>query len=216
MKPILSYEDRVELDRRVAVLERRTGSQIVLAVTKRSDSYAELPWKAFALGVSLAGLGAVTLPILRPEWNSHLAVLLVVVFSLAAGAVCALLTVAVPGFARLFLDSHRAEVEVNQYAHSLFLSRELFATHSRMGILLLVSIFERQIVLLPDTGAAKLLGSEAMRDVVESMKGYLSGGRIDFAFKEGLERLESILPVSEAEGTPEEELPNTVIEGRGE
>ena len=216
MKPILTDRDRTELDRRVAELEGRTGSQIVLAVTKRSDSYAELPWKAFALGVSLAGFGAVTFEILRPGWYLHLAVLLAVVFSLAAGAACALLCIALPSFARLFLDPHRSEVEVNQYAQSLFLSRELFETHSRMGILLLVSIFERQIVLHPDTGAAKLLGNEAMRGVVESMKGDLASGRIALAFKNGLERLESILPVSEAEGTSEEELPNTLIEGRDE
>jgi putative membrane protein len=216
MKPILGDGERRELDRRVAELERRTGSQIVLAVTRRSDSYAELPWKAFALGVSVAGLGAVTLQILRPGWYPNLAVLSAVVLSLATGAACALLCIALPSFARLFLDSHRAEVEVNQYAQSLFLSRELFATHGRMGILLLVSIFERQVILHPDTGAAKLLGSEAMRGVVDSMKGDLASGRVDLAFKNGLGRLESILPVLEAEGTSEEELPNTVIEGRDE
>jgi len=30
--------------------KKRTGAQIVLAVVDRSDVYAELPWKAFALG----------------------------------------------------------------------------------------------------------------------------------------------------------------------
>ena len=143
MKHILPDQVRIALDRRVAEAEKRTGAQIVLAVVRRSDVYAELPWKAFALGAAVAGTGAVMFNLQRPAWNSGAAVLFSVVATLAVGAACALLCVLVPGFARLFLDAHRAEVEVKQYAESLFLSRELFATRDRIGVLLLVSMFER-------------------------------------------------------------------------
>ena len=44
------------IDAQVARLESRTGVQVVTAVVGKSDTYAELPWKAFALGASLAGL----------------------------------------------------------------------------------------------------------------------------------------------------------------
>lgn len=44
------------LDPRVAEVEKRTGVQIVVAVIEKSDSYPELPWKAFALGAAVAGL----------------------------------------------------------------------------------------------------------------------------------------------------------------
>ena len=49
MKQILNNQERSQLDRRIAEVEKRTGAQIVLAVIERSDSYAEIPWKAFAL-----------------------------------------------------------------------------------------------------------------------------------------------------------------------
>lgn len=68
MKQILNDQERIQLDRRVADVERRTGTQIVLAVIERSDTYAELPWKAFALGVAAAGLGTVLLDLLLPVW----------------------------------------------------------------------------------------------------------------------------------------------------
>ena len=212
MKPILSDTERKHLDRRVAEVERRTGTQIVLAAIQRSDTYAELPWKAFALGVSITALGAVALQILLPVWHSRFAVLFAVVFSLAAGAACALLCIAAHSFARLFLDAHRAEVEVNQYAQSLFLSRELFATSRRMGILLLVSMFERQVVLLPDSGAAGLLSGESMLSIVDGMKGDLAAGRVGPALEKGLRGLEETLPVSAAGKLPEDELPNSVIQ----
>lgn len=56
MKHTLNDEERRKLDQHIADEEKRTGAQVVLAVIERSDSYAELPWKAFALGASTSGL----------------------------------------------------------------------------------------------------------------------------------------------------------------
>ncbi len=89
------------------------------------------------------------------------------------------------GFARFFLEAHRAEVEVRQYAQSLFLSREVFATRGRTGVLLLVSMFERQVVLLPDTGLAKRLSREAMHHIVARMTAALAGGQVRLALENG-------------------------------
>src|SRR5512139_2835893 len=144
MKQNLNEQERKQIDLRVAEAEKRTGAQIVLAVVERSDVYAELPWKAFALGAALAGLAITVLDLLRPAWQSPIGMLLSVSATLLAGAACALACISLPGFARLFLDAHRAEVEARQYAESLFLSREVFATRGRTGILLLVSLFEHQ------------------------------------------------------------------------
>lgn len=215
MKHILADQERSELDRRVADAEKRTGAQIVLAVVKRSDTYAELPWKAFALGAAFAGSGTVLLDLLRPEWHSGVAVLFSVVATLATGAACALLCVAVPGFARFFLEAHRAEVEVRQYAQSLFLSREVFATRGRIGVLLLISTFERQVVLLPDTGLAKRLGREAMHHIIARMTAALAGGQVRLALENGVQGLEEHLAATAAGAARGNELPNVIIEEKG-
>lgn len=52
MKKNLSDTDRTLLDKRIAETEKQTRTQIVLASVLRSDSYAEIPWKAFASGAS--------------------------------------------------------------------------------------------------------------------------------------------------------------------
>ncbi len=215
MKHILTDQERIQLDQRVADAEKRTGAQIVLAVVKRSDTYAELPWKAFALGVAVAGSGTVLFDLLRPEWHTSIAVLLAVVATLATGAACALLCVAVPGFARFFLETHRAEVEARQYAQSLFLKREVFATRGRTGLLLLVSMFERQVVLLPDTGLDKRLGGKAMHDIVARMTAALAEGQFVLALEKGLQGLEEHLAATAAGTARKNELPNVIIEEKG-
>ncbi len=216
MKQILSQNERIELDKRVAEAEKRTDAQIVLAVINRSDIYAELPWKAFALGASIAGLMAFITDLFFYMRMSQTAVLFTVAAIFGTGAALALAAVFIPGFARLFLTEQRAETEVRQYAESLFLSKELFATKERTGILMLVSLFERQVIFLPDKGLRSRLDEASMREIIGLMTGELGRKEIAKAMKSGLDRLCTAL----GEGTCGEksggnELPNEIIEEKG-
>ncbi len=215
MKRMLTDQERTQLNQRISDVEKRVNAQIVLAVIERCDSYAELPWKAFALGAAAAGLIAVLLNLLRPGWHSSPAVLLAVVSMLAAGAGFALLCIVAQGFARFFLDAHRAETEVRQYAQSLFLAREVFATRGRTGVLLLVSLFERHVVMLPDIGLNKRMSREALQDIVSRMTPVLQVGQVGRSLEEGLRGLEENLAPTAA-GTPREnELSDALIEEAG-
>ncbi len=215
MKRFLTDHERQTLDQHVADAEQRTGAQIVLAVIGRSDNFAELPWKAFALGAGFAGLVATLYAVLRPAWVEGPVTLLAVVATLATGALCGLVCVAFPPFARLLLDPHRAEVEARQYARSLFLERELFATHERSGVLLLVSMFERQVVLLPDRGLQNRLSEAASQAIVGRVATALAAGHVGSALEHGLSGIEDALAASEGGAPVENELPNTIIEEQG-
>jgi len=214
MKKTLSDEDRHNLDRQITEVETRTGSQIILAVIQRSDSYAELPWKAFALGASFSGLLVFLLEPLYSGWIAAATVLIAAAGILTGGAVFALLTVLSDSFARLFLSHSRAEVEVRQYAESLFLSRELFATHKRTGILLLVSLFERKIVILPDKGLNGYLPEGKMYGIITAMTPFLKRRELRKAFESGLAELVKTLGAAKS-GKIENELSDEIIEENG-
>ena len=203
------------MDKRITEAEKRTGTQIVVAVIQRSDSYLELPWKAFALGVSIAGLLVFIFDLLWPGWYSQTAVLISVVTILMTGIISALLSLYIPKFARFFLAAHRAEVEVRQYAKSLFLSHELFATQRRTGILLLVSLFERQVILLPDTGLSKRLNQKAMQKIIAQMTPPLASGQVTRALENGLIKLTGILAVKKRGKSRKNELREDIIEEKG-
>ena len=55
MKRTLTNEEKTRLNKQIAEAEKQTNIQIVLATIKRCDSYAEIPWIAFAFGISVAG-----------------------------------------------------------------------------------------------------------------------------------------------------------------
>lgn len=215
MKHTLTEQERTYLDQRIAEAEKRTGAQIVLAVIERSDSYVELPWKAFALGASVAGFLVALCSLLRPEWVTPATILTTIVVILACGGAAALVCGFVPQFARLFLHAQHAEVEVREHAKSLFLSRELFVTQKRTGILLLVSLFERQVVLLPDTGLRTYLSQDTMQKIIERMKPALASGQTAHALEEGLKQLEDVLIATPHAISGKNELPNGIIEEKG-
>ncbi|MGC8774267.1 MAG: TPM domain-containing protein [Chlorobaculum sp.] len=214
MKQTLSDHDRRRLDVRVAEAEKRTGTQIVLTVIQRSDSYAELPWKAFALGASAAGLALLLLHWRLYDCYPDVPPLVMVVGILASGALLALLSAVIPRFARLFLSDYRAEVEVQQYAKALFLDRELFATQGRRGFLLLVSLFEHRVVILPDKGLEERLTDSDARNMIAAMTPLLKRRQVTQAFDAGLDYLSRILTTTSSP-VHSDELPNEIIEEEG-
>jgi putative membrane protein len=189
----LGSEEAGEVERRVAALEARTGVQVVAAVVERSDHYPEIPWAAFALGVSAAALATAVAAGLRPGWEGGAGGLLQAVAILAAGGATALAAAASPGLARLFLRRPRAEGEVLQRAESLFLEREVFRAPGRTGVLILASRFERRVVVVPDAGFRGRVAPEEWGAVVEAMRPALAAGRAGAAFLAGLDALEALL-----------------------
>jgi putative membrane protein len=181
------------IEARIAEIERRTGACIATAIVARCDAYIELPWKAFALGASFAALVTVMADLLASGWSAPRIALWHAMAILGVGAACALAAVWVPAWARLFLRPGRRDVEVRQYAQALFLTRELFATPRRTGLLILVSRFERKVQILPDTGFGERVSAAEWRAVVTRMTPALRAGHPSQALQDGLDAVEELL-----------------------
>ena len=191
--------------------------QIVTAVVGKSDTYVELPWKAFALGASLAAFGVVVAEAVRPEWPTSRTALLHAVTILGVAAASALLAVFIPAVGRLFLRATRRDLEVRQYAQSLFLTRQLFRTGQRTSVLVLVSLFERRIEILPDTGLHDRVTEAEWRAVIDRMTPLLRQARPFHALQEGVDAVEALLAAKgfRAAKAGDNDLPDQPIQERG-
>lgn len=213
---LLDAQAEIELKQRIAALESATGVEAVVSVIARADSYPEIPWKAFALGASLASLAAVAATLLEPGWEAAEAVAETAVVALAAGGAAALATVWIAPFARLLLPRARRQAEVLQYAQALFLEAGLHRTRRRDGILLLVSLFEHEVVVLADRGVREKLGSAGLDPVIAAATARLARGLLKDALLEGLARLEQALAAHGLRAQPGDsnELPDSVMQRR--
>ena len=214
MKLTLTDDERERLSKQIAEAEKQTGAQIVLATVKRSDNYAEIPWIAFALGISVAGFLVFLNDVFIVKWITNSVVLISILSTLATGIFLAILTVFSPFLARIFLSKNRSETETRQYAESMFLNREIFATTGRRGVLLLVSLFERQVIILPDKGLHHILTSTKLEEIIGEMVPLLRKGNLAGSLEKGLSHLKNELPET-TDSAIKNELSDEIIEEEG-
>ncbi len=211
---VVTAAEAADIERRVAEFEARTGVEIVAAVETRSDLYPEVPWRAFALGASLAASTVLVGIVILSGWTTPGALLAQAASIFATGAVAALAAVLVPGVGRLFAGRRRMRQEVRQRAEVVFLQRELFATPGRNAILVLVSRFERLVVVVPDVAYRDRVSKEEWRPVVERMTPPLAGGQLVQAFAAGFDAIEEVLAAKDLAGSPAGRfLPDALVQG---
>jgi putative membrane protein len=99
---------------------------------------------------------------------------------------------------RLFVSSREMQEEVARAASHVFALGRLAATRERTGLLIYVSLFERQVVILADTRAAEALGEDGLGVLRDIAAGRLREGKTIETFLETLqvaaERLAAALP----------------------
>jgi len=213
----ISRTESETIDAAVARVEARTGVPIVTVVTGKADSYAELPWMAFAFGVLLASLAAAILDWLRPDWPVARSAVVVAAMLLAAGGASALAAAIVPTYARLFLRTAVRDRKLRHYAQSLFLRRELAKTRARNGVLILVCKFERRVEILPDVGLYGRVAPEDWSRIVAAMMPFVRAGRFAPALHAGVALAGQILAARGFAGSAggANELPDGPIEEQG-
>ena len=189
----LSQTEARTINARIVEIEGHTGVRVTTAIVARCDAYAELPWKAFALGASLAAFVSVLAIMLTADHVPQGIVLAQAIAILGVGAASALAALWVPAWARLFLRPSRRDVEVRQHAQAMFLVRELFRTPQRIGLLMFVSRFERKIQFLADSGFTDSVSAADWRTAIERMTPSMRQGHVYQSLMEGLTAVEALL-----------------------
>ncbi len=167
--------DRLDEDRiREAVqqAEERTAGEIVPVVVPQSAEYEVVTWRGAAFA-SLLALTAVLLTLqfydgwglgwLYTPWG-------VVLTTLGAGLVGALLATYVPPLQRLLAGGDLLDETVHRRALQSFVEEEVFATRDRTGILLFVSLQEHRIEVLGDTGINERVEPDDWAEIVERIR----------------------------------------------
>lgn len=128
-------------------VEKKTSAEIVVTVVPQSANYLHVD-----LGVG-AALGAITLllyiflPIEFPDDIGTLSVLV----AFAAGTI---LTSAIRPFKRRLVSTKAKRQAVHLSSCAVFLDQGLARTKRRTGMLVFVSLFEREAAIVPDVGVA--------------------------------------------------------------
>ena len=154
------------------------------------------------------------LDLLQFDWGVNSTIIPSITTIFASGAILSLMTIYIPLVARQFLSESEADAEVRQYGESLFLSKELFATSQRTGLLMLVSFFERKVVVIPDRGLRDKISEQSIQKIIMTMKPFLKKGEFGQAYEAGLKQILNTLG-TELKETGKNELSDDIIEEEG-
>jgi putative membrane protein len=186
-----SEADREAIQAAVREAEARTSGEIVPYVVDRSDEYASAAWKGAALGALLAPL--IALAVYR--WTSIWGIPLAWWIALPApiGGAAAYLIALLPPVRRWLTGDAMLELRVRRRAGVAFLEQEVFRTEYRTGILLFVSLFERRVVLLADSGIHQKVEEGQWESITRRLAGEIGHGRPGPALVEAIQACGEVL-----------------------
>lgn len=172
MKTLLAELDEERVADAVAEAEERTAGEIVPVVIPQSGTYEVAAWRG-ASALALLAMAA-TLLVVRFYTGWGLGWLFatwgVVLVTLGAGTVGALLGAYVPPVQRALVGADLLDETVHRRAMQAFVEEEVFDTRDRTGILLFVSLLEHRIEVLGDTGINQAVEPDDWADVVARIR----------------------------------------------
>ena len=211
----VSDADRQRVTRCVQEVENNTSGEIVPFVKSASYHYPSAALRA-ALAVSVLVASAATAAegFFMPWGTLGLFDLWVFpsVFAACFLVVFALTTFA-PVLKRPFISRAEMTDEVEEAALTAFYRHRLAETRDRTGILLYVSVFERQVVVMADRGINEKVGQETWQQVVDIVLRGIREGRPADALCEAVTRCGELIALQfPLRAGDKDELHNLIVE----
>ena len=187
-RAVVAIDDgqKARLVAEVVEVEKRTVGEIVPVVLERSDAHPQAAWMAgtATLLAGVALLGGV-LP-----WDQPLLLLACQAAIFAFGFLCAQL---LPDFKRLFVTERRATEMAQEQALQEFYALDLHETEAQTGVLLFVSLFERRVIILGDSGIDAKVNAEHWEAVDDAILAGVRRGDIATGLADGLRLSANVL-----------------------
>ena len=204
----MSFLSTAEKDRIAEAIRRAetaTSGEIVTVIARSSDAYLFIP-------LLWASVAALTVPVIALSIDPWMSPVILYVIQLLVFAALALVFRWAPVKMRLVPRGVKRR-RAGRLAREQFLVQGLHRTEGRGGVLLFVSVAERHVEVLADSGIDEKAPPGTWDSVVGALIGRVRQGRVGDGFVEAVDTLGALL----AEHFPapaggRNELPNHLVE----
>ncbi len=211
---LLKPEERERIGEAVRTAERRTRAEIVPMIVSRSGRYRDAKHRA---GLILALFTLTALLMLDAAWlpwgwdggdGAWLVLCTVVAYAIGAWAGT------FAPMVRLVTSRERMHQKVRLRAERAFAQHGIFQTRERTGILLMLSVLEREVYVLADKELVRLVSIDQWNEAVQFVVERIHAGDMAVALCAGVSRCGEILAracPATSDDNPNE-IPDRVIE----
>ena len=192
----LSDSDLQRIKTAVTKAEQKISGEIVPVIVERSSDYTIANYKASIIVAALTFLMMILLDryILDEATNTLFydpAFIFVVV--VLGGVIGAALPHFFEDIKRMLVSRSYLDLMTRQTAENAFLEEEVFNTKQRTGIMIFVSFFEHEVIVMADQGISKVVEQKQWDQIVQEIVQRIRNGEIVEALEHGIQKCGDIL-----------------------
>lgn len=176
--------------------EDKISGEIVPVIVERSGTYLIANYKSCIVFASLTFLTMIVLDRYIIEDASHTLYydpmfIFFVVF--AGGLLGYLLPNASSSIKRFFLTRQMLDECTRIRAENAFLEEEIFNTRHRTGIMVFISFFEHEVIVMADSGISKVVEQSEWDKIVSTLIAHIKEGKLVEGIEAAVQRCGEIL-----------------------
>jgi putative membrane protein len=187
-----SESDLGRIHEAVLKAEAKISGEIVPVFVERSGHYKVATYRGGITGMMLFFLFVIVVDRFYPALAVYdpILIFLITVLGTVFGM---LLPHYVPAVKRALLSKDHIEKITRLRAESAFLQEEVFNTRYRTGIMLFVSFFEHEVIVLSDRGISKVVDQKEWEKIVRMITSGIAAGNVIGGMESAIHRCGEIL-----------------------
>lgn len=206
-RTLLTEAEQQRLKDCVAAVEKKTSGEIVPVIASMSSDYARSACLATLFGALLLSIPAALILGMTTMWS------FLVVF-LGGYLAASLLVRLRPGLMTLFLSHREKREEVHKAAVINFHAHGLHHTRDLTGILIYVSVFERRVAVLADSGIDAKVDPGVWQEIVDMVTKGIKSGQAPDALCRAVSRCGELITTNfPVRPDDVNELPDLIVDG---
>lgn len=192
IKKRLSPDDLERIKRAVKEAESKISGEIVPVFVEKSSLYTIANYRAALLGVVLVFF----LIVLFDRYVPALAVydpVLIFAIVVLAGLIAGVKANYIDLVKRLMLSQSYMDQATRKRAQAAFLEEEVFNTRQRTGIMIFISFFEHEVIVMADKGISKVVDQKEWDSIVRLIIENVKAGKLTDGIVSAIERCGKLL-----------------------
>lgn len=207
LKQKFSEADLQRIKNAVKEAENNISGEIVPVIVENSGTYSTAVYKgAIVLGLlSFVAMILIDRYVITGASNTLFYDPVFIFFIVVLGGVLgALITSIFEPLKRLLTNKKHLDECTRQRAENAFLEEEVFNTRHRTGIMIFVSFFEHEVIVMADRGISKVVEQREWDKIVADLIGHIRQGKMTEGIEAGVKRCGEILLEKGFHKTPDD------------
>lgn len=187
-----SESDLSRIKDAVREAESKISGEIVPVIVGKSGDYSIAHYKAGFLLASFVFAFIIVFDRYVPQYAIY-DPLMIFLIVLIAGMIGAMAANYSSWIKRMMLSQSQLDYATRQRAENAFLEEEVFNTRHRTGIMIFISFFEHEVIVMADTGISKVVEQKEWDKMVKGLTDNIRKGKIVDGLEQALKRSGEIL-----------------------